>query len=83
MNSELSTYVQKYVKYDDYIKKEEDKLKQFKKQKELYSKKILENMVENKISQSDIKIGNSKIFCKEHKTMTSINHVQQFPTTRP
>ena len=73
MNSDLLNNIKKYVKYDNYIREEEKKLKNIKKKRDEYSEKILNNIIKNKLSDNDIRVGNSKITCKESKNLTTLN----------
>jgi uncharacterized protein YyaL (SSP411 family) len=62
-----------YIKYDKHIKDQEKILREHKKKRSALETNILNYMVKNKLSNSDIKAGTSKLRYQENKTKTGLN----------
>ena len=70
---DIKDSIKNYVKYDDYIKEQEKKLRKLKKERDSFSNDIINFMIQGNNRNTDIKIGQSKIICQENKTMSSLN----------
>ena len=72
INSNFKQNIIKYVNLDDKIREKEHELRKLRKYKESTSTDIIDYIIKNKIYESDIKIGNSKLRYQETKTKTGL-----------
>ena len=73
INKEIKDLISKYIKYDNYIKDEEAKIRKIKKERESCGNNILDFIINNNINNTDIRVGNSKLRYHENKIMTPLS----------
>ena len=73
ISSDIKETIANYIKYDNHIREQESKIKKIKKERDILSNDILNYMINNKLSSSDIRVGDSKLRYHENKSMSSLN----------
>ena len=68
--SNITADVKNYIKYDDTIKNIEKKLREYRKQRDLYSSNIIDFILDN---NKVLKVGNDLIKSKETNTMSPLS----------
>ena len=73
ISSDIKQTIKNYVKYDDYIKDQEKKIRKLKKERDNLSTDIIDFMINENYKNTDIRVGDSRISCQENKSLTSLN----------
>ena len=73
ISSDIKQTIKNYVKYDDYIKDQEKKIRKLKKERDNLSTNIIDFMINQNYKNTDIRVGDSRISCHENKSLTSLN----------
>uniref|UniRef100_A0A6C0EL33 Uncharacterized protein n=1 Tax=viral metagenome TaxID=1070528 RepID=A0A6C0EL33_9ZZZZ len=68
--SNITADVKNYIKYDDTIKNIEKKLREYRKQRDLYSSNIIDFILDN---NKVLKVGNDLLKSKETNTMSPLS----------